>query len=196
MESAFTFQNHTLAIERQMKRVLVDDRINHHSVTSKTFLDDAILERCATDPAFFASLAGSLFALGHLDEVFGRFDIEYFTGFVTDDLLLSTANPANALLGCSWDDLFDSLQMRGQLLTSRMFALFFSCWLDWFALSFSFDFSAIDPWLNFKEFELFETQTLAAWSVFFDQIQPAKVPQDPVLFLEPCHLFFKLLIAL
>ena len=32
-----------------MKRVLVDDRINHHSVTSKTFLDDPLLERCATD---------------------------------------------------------------------------------------------------------------------------------------------------
>src|ERR1700722_19360421 len=99
MESAFTFQNHTLAIERQMKRVLVDDRVNHHSVTAKTFLDDPILERCATDPAFFASLAGSLFALGHLHEVFGRFDIEYFTGFVSDELLLFTADPANALLG-------------------------------------------------------------------------------------------------
>ena len=57
-----------------MKRVLVDDCINHHSVTSKTFLDDPILKRCATDPAFFASLAGSLFGLGHLYEVFGRFD--------------------------------------------------------------------------------------------------------------------------
>jgi hypothetical protein len=63
-------------------------------------------------------------------------------------------------------------------------------------LSFSFDFSAIDPWLKFKEFELLETQTLAAWLVFLDQIQPAKVPQDPVFFLEPCHLFFKLLIVL
>src|ERR1700722_588865 len=93
MESALPFQNRTLAIERQMKRVLVDDRINHHSVTSKAFLDDAILERCATDPAFFASLAGSFFALGHLHEVFGRFDIEYFTGFVTDDLSLLTADP-------------------------------------------------------------------------------------------------------
>src|SRR4029077_16235803 len=119
MESAFTLQNHTLAIERQVKRVLVNDRINHHSVTSKTFLDDGIRQRCPTDPAFFASLAGSLFALGHLHEVFGRFDIEYFTGFVTDDLFLFTANPANALLGCAWDDLFHSLQMRGQLLTSR-----------------------------------------------------------------------------
>src|ERR1700720_2701470 len=126
MESAFTFQNHTLAIERQMKRVLVDDRIDHHSVTSKTFLDDAILKRCATDSAFFASLASSLFALGHLHEVFGRFDIEYFTSFVTDDLFLLTANPANGLPGCAWDDLFDSLQMSGQLLTSGMFALFFS----------------------------------------------------------------------
>src|ERR1700720_3298455 len=126
MESAFTFQNHTLAIERQMKRVLVDDRIDHHSVTSKTFLDDAILKRCATDPAFFASLAGSLFALGQLHEVFGRFDIEYFTGFVTDDLFLLTANAANALLGCASDNLFDPLQMRGQLLTSGVFALFFS----------------------------------------------------------------------
>jgi hypothetical protein len=99
MKSAFTFQNHALSIERQVKRVLVDDRINHHSVTSKTFLDDAIRKRCATDPAFFASLAGSLFALGHLHEVFGRFDIEYFTGFVPDELLLFTADPANALLG-------------------------------------------------------------------------------------------------
>src|SRR5260370_39415100 len=95
-----------LTIEREMKRVLVDDRINHHSVTAKTFLDDPILERCATDPAFFASLAGSLFALGHLHEVFGRFDIEYFTGFVSDDLLFFTANPANALFGCARDDLF------------------------------------------------------------------------------------------
>jgi hypothetical protein len=91
-------------------------------------------------------------ALGQLDKVFGRFDIEYFTRFVTDDLLLFTANPANALFGCACDDLFHSLQMRGQLLTSRMFALFFSCWLDRFALSFGF--SAIDPWLNFKEFDL------------------------------------------
>src|ERR1700688_2266107 len=99
MESAFTFQNHTLAIERQMKRVLVDDRINHHSVTSKTFLDDAILERCATDAAFFASLRGSFFALDRLHDVLGRFDIEYFTGSVSDDLLFLTADPVNALLG-------------------------------------------------------------------------------------------------
>ena len=196
MESAFTFQNHTLAIERQMKRVLVDDRINDHSVTAKTFLDDAILEWCATDPAFFASLAGSLFALGHLHEVFGRFDIEYFTGFVSDDLLLFTANPANALFGCAWEDLFDSLQMRGQLLTTRMCPLFFSRCRDRFALSFRFDFSAIDSWLHFKEFELFQTQALAARSVLLDQIQAAKIPQDPVLFLESCHLFFKLLVAL
>ena len=179
-----------------MKRVLVDDGVDHHSVTSETFLDDALRERCATDPAFFASLAGSLFALGHLDKVLGRFDVEYFTRFVTDDLLLFTANPANALLGCACDDLFDSLQMRGQLLTTRMFALFFNRWRDRFALSFRFDFGAIDPWLQFKEFELFETQTLAACSVLLDQIQAAKLPQDPVLFLEPCHLFFKLLIAL
>ena len=73
----------------------------------------------AQHPAFFASLAGSLFALGHLHEVFGWFDIEYFTGFVSDDLLFFTADPANALLGCAWDDLFDPLQMRGQLLTPR-----------------------------------------------------------------------------
>src|SRR6266436_3374592 len=145
-----------------MKRVLVDDRVNHHSVTSKTFLDDAFRKRCATNPAFFASLAGSLFALGHLDEVFGRFDIEYFTGFVTDDLFLLTANPANALLGCAWDDLFDPLQMRGQLLTSGMFALFFCRCRDRLTLSFRFDFNAIDAWLQFKEFELFETQTLTA----------------------------------
>ena len=171
MESAFTFQNHALAIEREVKRVLVDDRVDHHSVTSKTFLDDALRERCATDSALFASFAGSLFALGYLDEVFGRFDIEYFTGFVTDDLLLSTANPANALLGCAWDDLFDSLQMRGQLLTSRMFALFFyRCRDRLFALGFRFDFSAINPWFQFKKFELFQTQTFAAWAVLLDQI--------------------------
>src|SRR4029077_19157878 len=119
MKSAFTFQNHALAIERQVKRVLVDDCVDHHPGTSKALLDDASRKRRTTDPTFFASLAGSLFALGHLDEVFGRFDIEYFSGFVTDDLFLFTANPANALLGCAWDDLFHSLQMRGQLLTSR-----------------------------------------------------------------------------
>jgi hypothetical protein len=50
---------------------------------------------------------------------------------------------------------------------------------------FRFDFSTIDPWLQFKKFELFETQTLAARSVLLDQIQAAKVSQDPVLFLEP-----------
>ena len=54
----------------------------------------------------------------------------------------------------------------------------------------------IEAWLRFKEFELFKTQTLAAWSVLLDQIQAAKLPQDPVLFLELCHLFFKLLVAL
>src|SRR5258705_13078812 len=156
--------------------MLVDDGIDPQSVTSEAFLDDALREWCATGPAFFASLAGSLFALGHLDKVFGRFDIENFTRFVTDDLLFFTAIPANALLGCAWDDLFHSLQMRGQLLTTRTFALFFSRWLDRFALSFSFDFSAIDPWLEFKEFELFETQTLAAWSVLLDQIQVASHP--------------------
>ena len=86
--------------------------------------------------------------------------------------------------------------MRGQLLTSGMFALFFCRCRDRFALSFGFDFSAIDPWLQFKEFELFQTQTLAARAVLLDQIQAAKLPQDPVLFLEPCHLFFKLLVAL
>jgi hypothetical protein len=99
MESAFTFQNHALLIEREVKRVLVDDGVDHHPVTSEALLDDALRQRCATDSAFFASLAGSLFALGHLDKVFGRFDIEYFTGFVTDELLFLTANPANALLG-------------------------------------------------------------------------------------------------
>jgi hypothetical protein len=57
----------------------------------------------------------------------------------------------------------------------------------------SLDFSAIDPWVEFKEFE---TQSLAAWAVLLDQIQAAKLAQDPVLFLEPCHLFFKLLVAL
>jgi hypothetical protein len=86
--------------------------------------------------------------------------------------------------------------MRGQLLTSRMFALFFHRGRDRFALSFGFGFSAIDPRLQFKEFELFQTQTLAAWAVLLDQIQAAKLPQDPVLLLEPCHLFFKLLVAL
>ena len=86
--------------------------------------------------------------------------------------------------------------MRGQLLTARMFALFFSRCRHRFAVSFRFDFSPIDSWLQFKEFELFETQTLAACSVLLDQIQAAKIPQDPVLFLEPCHLFFKLLVAL
>ena len=136
------------------------------------------------------------FSLGHLHEVFGRFDIEYFAGFVSDDLFLLTADPANALLGGAGDDLFDSLQVRGQLLTSRMFALFFRRGRDRFALSFRFDFSVIDSWLQFKEFELFETQTLAASSVLLDQIQAAKVPQDPVLFLEPCHLLFQLLVAL
>jgi hypothetical protein len=72
--------------------------------------------RRALNTLFFATAAGALLALGHLDEVFGRFDIEYFAGFVTDDLFLFTANPANALLGCAWDDLLDSLQMRRQLL--------------------------------------------------------------------------------
>ena len=196
MKSAFTFQNHTLAIERQVKRVLVNDCVDHYPVTSQAFLDDALRKRCTTDSAFFASLASSLFALGHLDKVFGRFDLEYFTGFVTDDLFLLTADPANALLGCAWDDLFDSLQMPGQLLTSGMLALFFSRCRNRFALSLRCDFSVLDSWLQFKEFELFETQTLAAWSVSLDQIQPAKVPQDPVLFLESCHLFFKLLVAL
>ena len=75
--------------------------------------------------------------------------------------------------------------MRRQFLTARMFALFFSRCRHWFALSFRFDFSIIDSWLQFKEFELFETQTLAACSVLLDQIQAAEVPQDPVLFLEP-----------
>src|SRR6202162_3368519 len=193
MKSAFTFQNHALAIERQVKRVLVDDCVDHHPVTSEALLNDALWKRCATDSAFFASLASSLFALGHLHEVFGRFDIEYFAGFVTDDLFLLTANPANALLGGAGDDLFDSLQMRGQLLTSRMVALFFNRGRDRFALSFRLDFSAIDPWLEFKEFELFETQSLAAWAVLLDQIQATKLPQDPVLFLQPCPLFFTLL---
>ena len=77
-----------------------------------------------------------------------------------------------------------------------MFALFFRRCRDRFALSFRFDFSVIDSWLQFKEFELFQTQSLAARSVLLDQIQAAKVPQDLVLFLEPCHLFFKLLVAL
>jgi len=77
-----------------------------------------------------------------------------------------------------------------------VFALFFSRGCDRFALNFRFDFSVIDPWLRFKEFELFQTQTFAAWSVLLDQIQAAKLPQEPDLFLEPCHLFFKLLIAL
>src|SRR6516162_3028160 len=147
MEPAFTFQNHALAIERQMKRVLVDDCVDHHPVTSEALLDDALRKRCATDSAFFASLASSLFALGHLDEVFGWFDIEYFTGLVSDELFLLTANPANALLGCAWDDLFDSLQMLRQLLASGMCALFFSRGGHRFALSFCFDFSAIDSWL-------------------------------------------------
>jgi len=62
-----------------VKRVLVDDGIDHHSVTSQAFLDDALRERCATDPAFFASLARLAFSRYHLDKVFGRFDIEYFT---------------------------------------------------------------------------------------------------------------------
>src|ERR1700688_1089199 len=126
MKSAFTFQNHALAIERQVKRVLVDDCVDHHPVTSQALLYDALRKRCATDSAFFASLAGSLFALGHLHEVFGRFDIEYFTGFVTDDLFLLTANAANALLGGAWDDLFDPLKMRGHLLTSGFCRFFFT----------------------------------------------------------------------
>src|ERR1700693_4404169 len=145
MKSAFTFQNHALAIERQVKRVLVDDCVDHHPVTSEALLNDALWKRCATDSAFFASLASSLFALGHLHEVFGRFDIEYFTGFVTNDLFLFTANPANALLGGAWDNLFDSLQMRGQLLTSRMFALFFNRGRDRFTLSFASSSAPLTP---------------------------------------------------
>jgi hypothetical protein len=78
-----------------------------------------------------------------------------------------------------------------------MFALFFyRCRDRLFALGFRFDFSAINPWFQFKKFELFQTQTFAAWAVLLDQIQAAKLPQDPVLLLEPCHLFCKLLIAL
>jgi hypothetical protein len=57
--------------------------------------------------------------------------------------------------------------MRGQLLTARMFALFFSRCRDRFALSFRFDFSAIDSWLQFKEFELFETLKLSLPAPYF-----------------------------
>src|SRR3974377_1913516 len=131
----------------QSKRVLADDCVDPHPVTSEALLDDALRKRCATDSAFFASLASSLFALDHLDEVLGRLDIEYFTGLLSDDLFLLTANPANALLGCAWDDLFDALQMGGQLLTSGMYAFFFRRGGHRFALSFGLDVSAIDSWL-------------------------------------------------
>src|SRR5260370_11240923 len=182
MKSAFTFQNHALAIERQVKRVLVDDCVDHHPVTSEALLDDASRKRCTTDPTFFASLAGSLFALGHLHEVFGRFDIEYFTGFVTDDLFLLTANAANALLGCASDNLFDPLQMRGQLLTSGVFALFFSRGRDRFALNFRFDFSVIDPSLRFTQFQLFQTHTFPSCSLLLDQSQPPPLTPHPTPF--------------
>jgi hypothetical protein len=74
----------------------------------------------ALNALFFTFFAGTLFALGHHHEVFGRFDIELLALLVTDHTVFFTAVAAHTLLRATGNDLFYARQVCRQLLTARM----------------------------------------------------------------------------
>ncbi len=69
-----------------------------------------------------------VFALDHANEVHRGLNAQYFGLFVADQAGLGAALAAPALLGCAGDDLFNTLQVCGQLLAAWML-LIFPSWL-------------------------------------------------------------------
>ena len=94
---------------------------------------------------FFTVFAGTLFALGHHHEVFGRFDVELLALLVTDHPGFFTAVAADTLLWAAGDDLFDPWQVGRQFLAARMFPGLFERQLELLAFTLGLYFCTADP---------------------------------------------------
>src|ERR1019366_1746832 len=123
-------QDHALTIWRAVIRVFADDRIDDHLIADQALLDDPRRQRCSHHAAFFAPLAGTLLAPGHLHEVRCRLHIQLFAYFVADDRRLPAAAAAYTLLGRAGNHALHARKIRRQRLTARMLALFlvWRCW--------------------------------------------------------------------
>jgi hypothetical protein len=64
--------------------IFADHRIDNDPITGQGFLNDPNRRRRALNALFFTVFAGTLFALSHHHEVFGRFHIELLALLVTD----------------------------------------------------------------------------------------------------------------
>ena len=64
--------------------------------------------------------ASALFALEHGDEELDRLHVQHFGFFVADHMRLTAVLAALAQLRRASDDLFNTLQMRGQFIAARM----------------------------------------------------------------------------
>src|ERR1700731_2481230 len=83
---------------RTVIRVFADDRIEDHLIADQALLDDSRRQRCGHYAAFFAGLAGTLFAPGHQHEILHRLNIQLLALFVADHRGRSPAATAHALL--------------------------------------------------------------------------------------------------
>ena len=110
-QSGFPFQHRTLAKQRQVIAVFVDDRVDHYPIAGQTFLDNPWGQRRALDPQFFATTAGALFPLGHQNEVFCRFDIQLLAGLIANEFLLFSALGTDGLFWRTGDNLFHPWQV-------------------------------------------------------------------------------------
>jgi hypothetical protein len=141
-------QDRTLPVQGTIICVLAHHRVDHQPITGQALINDPGRQRRTQHALLFAPFTDSLLALGYPYKVFCGFDINLFRTFVADDNSFFAALTAVALIGCEGDDLFDSWQLRRQLLPTGMLARFLKRQFKLLALTFGFDFGAADPRLD------------------------------------------------
>jgi hypothetical protein len=92
-------QDRALAVERQVIAIFAHHRIDDHSITGETLLNNPSRRYRARHTLFFTPFARALFALDDPHKVPGRFDIQLFALLVADDNLLPSAATANKVCG-------------------------------------------------------------------------------------------------
>src|SRR5664280_1919728 len=154
-------QDDALTIERGVIGIFAYDGV-----------DDALGQRCGGHTEFFAFLAGTLLAPGHLHEVLRRLHIQLFAYFVANHRRLTAAAAAYTLLWRAGNHPLHTRQFRRQRLAARVLTLLlFRRWRQHFAFALCGNFHVADAGFELQQLQLQAAQLLAARTVLGDPLQ-------------------------
>ena len=91
-------QGYALPKQWAVVTVLVHHRVDDHSIRHQALVDDPVGKSRSRHALLGTGFAGPLLALGHLDEIPRRLDIQHFADFVADHRGVAAAVAAYALL--------------------------------------------------------------------------------------------------